>query len=347
MLRTLKRSSFTVSKHLGLTSLLAQTAWRRERLMILCYHGVSLVDEHQWHPGLYVSQAHLDHRLALLRRNRCTVLPLDEAIARLYSNTLPDRAVALTFDDGYYDFLSRAWPVLQSYGYPATVYLTTGRVDHNTPIVHLLVSYALWKAQDRVLDGSGVTGLSGKYHLSSAQDRQRVVSGLMKVLPTIQIRYKDAIARTILERIGLDYEAFERARLLTLLRPDEVAALAAEGVDFQLHTHLHRTQEDPDEFVRDVAYNRERVDALTGKRASHLCYPSGMYRRSYLPALAREGIASATTCDPGLASRTSDRLLLPRFVDTTGVSDVEFEAWVMGLASCLPRRTMRAHPAIN
>jgi peptidoglycan/xylan/chitin deacetylase (PgdA/CDA1 family) len=123
--------------------------------------------------------------------------------------------------------------------------------------------------------------------------------------------------------------------------------VAAQGADFQLHTHLHRTQDDPDEFVRDVAYNRERVNALTGKRASHLCYPSGMYRRSYLPGLEREGIASGTTCDPGLASRTSDRLLLPRFVDTTGVSDVEFEAWVMGLASCLPRRTVRAHPAIH
>ncbi len=347
MLRTLKRSSFTVSKHLGLTSLLAQSGWRRERLMILCYHGVSLADEHEWHPGLYVSAAHLERRLALLRRNRCTVLPLDEAIARLYANDLPDRAVALTFDDGYYDFLSRAWPILQSCGYPATVYLTTGRVDHNTPIVHLLVSYALWKAQDRVLDGTGIVGLSGRYHLSSADDRQRLVRGLMKVLPSIEIDYKDDIARAILERIDVDYDALARSRLLTLLGPDEVSALAAQGVDFQLHTHLHRTQEDPEEFVRDVAYNRERLGALTGKRASHLCYPSGMYRRSYLPGLVREGIASATTCDPGLASRTSDRLLLPRFVDTTGVSDVEFEAWVMGLASCLPRRTVRAHPAIH
>jgi peptidoglycan/xylan/chitin deacetylase (PgdA/CDA1 family) len=344
MIRTLKRSSLTVSKRLGLTSWLAQSGWRRERLMILCYHGVSLGDEHEWHPGLYVSPAHFEHRLALLRRNRCTVLPLDEAIERLYAHRLPDRAVALTFDDGYYDFMARAWPLLQSYGFPATVYLTTGRVDHNTPIVHLLVSYALWKARDRVLDGTGITGLSGRYVLASDEERRRVVRGLMQVLPGIEIELKDAVARAVLERIGLDYDAFVRARLLTLLGPADVSALASDGVDFQLHTHLHRTQEDADEFVRDVAYNRERVGALTGRRASHLCYPSGMYRQSYLAGLANEGIVSATTCDPGLASRASDRLLLPRFVDTTGVADVEFEAWVMGVASCLPRRTIRAHP---
>jgi peptidoglycan/xylan/chitin deacetylase (PgdA/CDA1 family) len=347
MFRTLKQSSFTVSKHLGLTSLLAQSAWRRQRLMILCYHGVSLVDEHEWHPGLYVPQAQLEHRLALLRRNRCTVLPLDEAIARLYANDLPERAVALTFDDGYYDFMARAWPVLRSYGYPATVYLTTGRVDYNTPIVHLLVSYGLWKARDRVLDATGLDELSGRYDLASVENRQRVVDGVMRALSRLKIEFKDAIGRAVLERIGLDYDAFVRARFLTLLAPADVSALAAEGVDFQLHTHLHRTQEDPDEFVRDVAYNRQRVEALTGRQAAHLCYPSGIYRRSYLPGLAREGIASATTCDPGLASRASDRLLLPRFVDTMAVSDVEFEAWVMGLASCLPRRTVRAHPAIH
>ena len=347
MIRTLKRSSLTVSKHLGLTSWLAETAWRRERLLILCYHGVSLDDEHEWHPGLYVSQAHLERRLALLGRNRCTVLPLNEAIERLYANDLPDRAVALTFDDGYYDFMARAWPVLQSHGFPATVYLTTGRVDHNTPMVHLLVSYALWKARDRVLDGTGIRGLSGRYLLESPRERERVIADLRKVFSQIDIRRKDDLGRTVLERVGLDYEQFVTRRLLTLLAPREVSALAAEGVDFQLHTHFHRTPEDPDEFVRDVLRNRDRLDALTGKRAAHLCYPSGVYRMSYLPAVAAARIVSATTCDPGLASRTSNPLLLPRFVDTSTVTDVEFEAWVMGLASCLPRRTLRAHPAIH
>ena len=347
MIRILKRSSFTVSKHLGLTSWLAHSAWRRGRLMILCYHGVSLHDEHEWNPRLYVSQAHLDRRCALLRRNGCTVLPLDEAIQRLYANDLPDRAVTLTFDDGYYDFMARARPVLQSYGFPATVYLATARVYFNAPMAQLLVSYALWKARDRVLDGAGIRGLSGRYVLDSARERQRVVTDLITVLSQLNIRDKGEIARTVLERVGLDYQAFATARVLTLLAPAEVSALAAAGVDFQLHTHLHRTPEDAGEFVRDVVYNREQVDALTGKRASHLCYPSGVYRMSYLPAVASEGIVSATTCDPGLASRASNPLLLPRFVDTATVTDVEFEAWVMGLASCLPRRTVRAHPAIH
>jgi peptidoglycan/xylan/chitin deacetylase (PgdA/CDA1 family) len=345
VIQSLKRSSFAVSKRLGLTSLVAQSSWRRERLMILCYHGVSQTDEHRWNPSLYVSPEHLDRRLELLSRNRCTVLPLDQAIHRLYANDLPERAVALTFDDGYYDFMARAWPLLQSYGFPATVYLTTGRVDYNTPIVHLLVSYAMWKTSARFLDGDGIDGLSGRYPLDTPQERQRVVRELLEVLPTIEIEHKDRVSRAVLQRLGVDHQALLDSRLLTLLRPDEVSALAAAGVDFQLHTHLHRTPADAGEFVRDVIYNQQRLRAMTGRTATHLCYPSGMYRQAYLAPLAAAGVVSATTCDPDLASRASARLLLPRFVDTMTVSDIEFEAWVLGVASRLPRRTTRAHAA--
>ncbi len=46
---------------------------------------------------------------------------------------------------------------------------------------------------------------------------------------------------------------------------------------------------------------------------------------------------SATTCELGLAARDSDPLLLPRLIDVSGLSLTEFEAWVTGLGSLLPR----------
>jgi peptidoglycan/xylan/chitin deacetylase (PgdA/CDA1 family) len=343
MLAALKRSSFALSKQVGLNDFVAQTAWRRQRLLILCYHGISLDDEHVWNPGLYVSAARFERRLALLKRNDCTVLPLGEAVARLYRNDLPDRAVALTFDDGYYDFLARAWPLLSAYRYPATVYLTTARMDHNFPIVGLFVSYALWRARHRTLDATGVPGLDGTYPLTSIDDRRQVLRQLDATLRQLIASDKDAIAREIVGRLGFDYTELLATRALTLMRADEVRRLAGEGLDVQLHTHLHYTPEDPDLFVQDVLLNRARIEEITGRRPTHLCYPSGVYRHGYFPVLRQERIDSATTCDPGLASRSSDPLLLPRFIDTSMVTDVEFEAWITGLACCLPRRTTKAH----
>lgn len=347
VIRSLKRSSLAVSKHLGLTRLVSESNWRRERLLILCYHGVSLADEHRWKPNLYVSPAHLERRLALLRRNRCTVLSLDDAIGRLYRNDLPDRAVVLTFDDGYHDFMAQAWPLLSAAGYPATVYLTTCRVDHNWPVASLFLSYVLWKARRRDLDLTGLNGLDGRFPLVTRDDQQRMVERIAHTFHGLDGAGKDALVRNVTLRLGLEYDALLAARLLTLMRPADVELLAKAGVDFQLHTHLHRTPDDPEVFVRDVLYNRTRLEAITGARPSHLCYPSGVYRTSYLSALEREGIASATTCDPGLASPESNRLLLPRFVDTSTTSEIEFEGWITGVSSYLPRRTVRAHQQVH
>ena len=341
MIGVLKQWSFGTLKQLGVSRTLAQSRWRRNRLLILCYHGVSLGDEHEWAPGLYVSGRRLERRLDLLRQTDCNVLPLAEALERLYRNDLPDRAVALTFDDGYYDFRSRAWPLLKAYGCPATVYLTTSRVDHNLPNVNLFISYVMWKARHTVLRGDGIPGLSGWYPLAKPAQRQRVIDELNDDLQTGSATDKDAVAREIVGRLGLDYEALLASRLLTLLRPAEVTRLSQEGVDFELHTHVHRTPSDPGEFVRDVLVNRDRIQAMTGKQPVHLCYPSGNYRDAYLPALRLNGIVSATTCDPGIAAATDDPLLLPRFVDTSYISDIVFESWLTGLAPCLPRRTRR------
>jgi peptidoglycan/xylan/chitin deacetylase (PgdA/CDA1 family) len=347
VIRSLKRSSLAVSKHLGLTRLVSESGWRRQRLMILCYHGVALADEHLWKSHLYVSQAHLERRLALLRRNRCSVLSLDDAITRLYHNDLPDRAVVITFDDGYHDFMAQAWPLLSAAGYPATVYLTTARVDHNWPIANLFLSYVVWQTKCRELDVTGLDGLTGRRPLATPEDRRRMTDRIQRMFQGLDGGSKDAIVRTVTLRLGLDYDALLASRILTLMRPADVAVLAKAGVDFQLHTHLHRTPDDPELFIRDVAHNRTRLEALTGARPSHLCYPSGLYRMSYLNALEREGIVSATTCDPGLASRDSNPLLLPRFVDTTMTSEIEFEGWITGVASCLPRRTVRGHPSLH
>lgn len=338
MLQYVKRSSLALSKTVGATEWVARSRWRRERLLILCYHGVAMDDEHHWDPSLYVSIRTFERRLMLLRRHGCTVLPLGEAIERAARRDLPERAVVLTFDDGYYNFLACAYPRLRAYRLPATVYLTTLRCEHNLPVVNLLISYMLWLHRTSTLDGTGIAGLDAvPYPLATREQRKTVAARIAAEAKRRNFMHldNDEIARAIAQRIGVDYDGFVANRLLTLLNPDEVAALASQGVDFQLHTHTHQTPPDPALFAEEVRENRVRIEAMTGTRPTHFCYPSGVYRRSYLPVLRAEQVVSATTCEPGLAGPDSDPLLLRRFVDANDVSDTEFEAWLSGAAAWL------------
>jgi hypothetical protein len=91
-------------------------------------------------------------------------------------------------------------------------------------------------------------------------------------------------------------------------------------------------------FLRELADNAEAITAFTGRVPEHLCYPGGDYDLAHLPWLRAAGIRSATTCHVGLATRHTEPLLLPRFLDGTLVSEEAFEGWVTGIAALSPRR---------
>src|SRR5579864_7365500 len=100
MMRPLKLATLRVLRNSGVFQLVANSRWRQQRLLILCYHGTSLEDEHLWRPGLYIQPHKLEQRLELLKKGGYSVLFLDEALQRLRAGTLPERSVVITFDDG-------------------------------------------------------------------------------------------------------------------------------------------------------------------------------------------------------------------------------------------------------
>src|SRR5947207_12233160 len=117
MLKRLKKVTLLAGKAFAISHLLSQSKWRRNRLLILGYHGVSLKDEHLWDPSLYMPLELFSERMHLLKQSGCNVLPLEEALQRLYTDDLPEMSVALTFDDGSYDFYKQAFPIIKYYGF--------------------------------------------------------------------------------------------------------------------------------------------------------------------------------------------------------------------------------------
>jgi peptidoglycan/xylan/chitin deacetylase (PgdA/CDA1 family) len=340
MLRSMKIAALRLLRGGGAFELIADSRWRRQRLLILCYHGTSLEDEHLWRPALYVTQDTLRARLAFLKRDRYTVLPLGEALERLRAATLPARSVALTFDDGTYDFYRQANPLLQEYGFPATVYLTTYYTLCERPVFNLICSYMLWKRRGEVIAGAQEAGLQGPLDLRTEPGRHRVVRRLIELAERDQMTgvQKDDLAARLARSLGIDYGALTAKRILQLMNAREVQEVARNGIDIQLHTHRHRMPEDEALFSREIRENRAHVLELVSTRAVHFCYPGGVYEPIFLPWLRAEQVVSATTCDAGLCTRQSESLLLPRFVDNESRTQVEFESWAAGIGEVVTLR---------
>lgn len=329
---TLKNSALRAARSAGVYSLAANSERRRGKLLILCYHGIALRDENIWAGHLFISVERFRQRLACLRDLNASVLPLGEAVARLQSASLPPRAVAITFDDGFYDFLHHAVPALNEFGFPATLYLTTHYSGLRFPIVNLAVDYIIWK--------SGVAevafpeqGIAEPVSVRNWLDRLSVAGKVSNALQNagLSTAEKNDFARSLAQRLKVDYDDLVASRLLQIMTPEEAAKAARAGIDIQLHTHRHRTPRGQQLFEREIHDNRARIAEITGKEPVHFCYPSGVYASEFLPWLRGCDVVTATTCERGFAQRSSDPLLLPRLLDDSNMELVQFEAFVSGV----------------
>jgi len=149
---------------------------------------------------------------------------------------------------------------------------------------------------------------------------------------------KDDLVVRLADAVGVDHQEILAKRILHIMTPREIGAVASNGINVQLHSHRHRTPSDRTLFLREIQDNRTRIEALTGSRPTHFCYPSGVYDDAFLPWLRDAGVESATTCDPAIATRSCEPLLLPRLVDSSTLSALEFEGWLTGVADMLPHR---------
>jgi peptidoglycan/xylan/chitin deacetylase (PgdA/CDA1 family) len=338
--RTLRRALLASARTLGVAGAVANSRWRRARLLILAYHGVSQDDEHLWNPELFVTPSFLRARFELIRGLGCAVLPLDLAVRQLYQGTLPPRAVVLTFDDGGADFARRVVPILQEFEFPATVYVSTYYAQRGGPVFDPMLRYLLWCARGHSIDGSALTANGGALDLTTPAGRDDAVRRIEAFLVDASADAKDAALRLLANRGGLAYDRILAHRILHLMTSGELAALPRHLVDVQLHTHRHRSPDDRDEFAYEVAQNREHLRAMgiAADRLTHFCYPSGIVKREYPGWLRDLGVRTATTCQTGLARRDDDPLLLPRLIDTPLLTTLEFESWLRGVGAALSRR---------
>lgn len=99
-----------------------------EHGVITQYHHVALDTP----PSTSISPADFQRHLEYLRDNGFHVMPLDAMLEALRAKEpIPDKSVAITFDDGYLSIYDTAFPMLQGFGFPFTVFISTQPIDDN------------------------------------------------------------------------------------------------------------------------------------------------------------------------------------------------------------------------
>jgi len=326
---------FQACKALGLFHL--SRFLMRRRLLILCFHGIALNDEARFRPKLFMRESLFRQRLETIQRYRFPVLPLSEALEGLDQDSMPDNSVAITIDDGFYNALVKAAPLLAQYNLPATLYLTSYYAEKRTPIFRLVVQYMFWKTTASKLDLFDQDW--GPDQIVSLDDESARNEVAWQIIEYGE-RHCDepgrqAICQTLGAMLQVDYGEIVESRILSLVTPQELASLQESDIDIQLHTHRHRLPVNDKECRREIRENKHFLRQALGEDKEHLCYPSGEWSTSQWACLTSEGIKSATTCEAGLNTAKTPRLALYRILDEDNLSQIEFEAELFGFSELL------------
>jgi peptidoglycan/xylan/chitin deacetylase (PgdA/CDA1 family) len=271
---------------------------------VLLYHRLdAAADAH----GLSVPPVLFEAHLRWLKE-QCHVMPLEQML-RTPASLLPDRAIAMTFDDGYVDSLGSAAPMLEQYGLPATFFVTSGGLDRPEEY--------WWDTLERVLLGTGpvpdavdliLDGKPERIATASAADR---VAAHWRIHPALVHASLEDRNRAIAALLAWSGGGAMRYRPMSA---DEVRELAARpGAAVGAHTVNHLALPDQPAHVRrrEIEDCRAALARILETSIDLFAYPYGAVDRASA-ASVRESWRWGLSCDELALADSFDAARVPR-----------------------------------
>lgn len=243
-------------------------------------------------------------------RSWFNVVPLQQGIDSLHAGTLPSRALAITFDDGYADNEEIAAPVLRRLGLCATFFVSTGFLDGSC-MWNDQVTEAIRRCRTDEMNLESL-GLK-RYRVATVAERQRTIISLV-----LDVKHFEAERRRELVA-AIEASTGSQAPKGLMMSPEQVRKLRQMGMQVGAHTVSHPilTRLSAQAALGEIADSKKHLEDLLRERVDLFAYPNGMPRRDYAAEhvqMVREcGFTAAVTTAQGAASAASDRFQLPRF----------------------------------
>jgi glycosyltransferase involved in cell wall biosynthesis/peptidoglycan/xylan/chitin deacetylase (PgdA/CDA1 family) len=279
---------------------------------VLLYHRVADDELDPW--NLNVSPSTFDGHLELLR-SQFEPISLDAAVsAAANGGLLPERAVVVTFDDGYLDNSSVGAPLLEKHDVPATFFVVTSAID--APAFWWDVLYDIVAAAADRVPGFAVEADGARVEVSS--DDLPVVSDLYQALWRQLLPLAAPVQDEVLARLAESCGLAEVAVRYPPLSPRELQRLAqCDLFAVGAHTVHHRPLDllPPDVQLTEIADSRRALETMTDRPVMAFSYPFGRCGAATPDLVRKAGFSAACLAEPAPANAGVDVFRLPR-IDT-------------------------------
>jgi peptidoglycan/xylan/chitin deacetylase (PgdA/CDA1 family) len=308
--RNAAKKAFVASGALSFAHKLAAPA-----AVILRYHSI------QDRPEQFASTIGCDsiHATSIFERHmeliarRFSAISLDDIALFLKGDkALPQRAVAITFDDGYKDNVRFAAPILSRFGIPGTFYVLVGAVDRAKAPWYCVLRHAFWTARNP----KWTDPATGTVHdLTDSRTREAAFMAAAGICAKSSASAREELVQSATHSLEPVPFLNERDLMMTW---DDARTLVKSGhiVGSHTMTHPNLAQVSADDARRELTDSKLKLEKELGTPVKHFSYPhpalNPQWNESTVKLTEELGYATAVTTTVGAVRSDARALAIPR-----------------------------------
>lgn len=271
-----------------------------DSMLILTYHMVA--DENSCLPDwCCLSTDQFAKQMKYMAKN-FEVMELSRGMSSLLQRKKRKKPIAaITFDDGFYNNFSAAFPILKETNIPATIFLSTNYINSDDTLWFCRLNKALHNTTIPTLEWQGRT-----FDTSTRSGKCRVYSELQQMLKKLSNRQLHHELDVIISGLGDNPKApIKRSSVFRMLDTEAILEMMDSGlITFGAHTdhHVILSRETRELQKEQILASIDYVKRLTGRDDIAFAYPNGSkddYNSVSLEEVAAAGVSCAVTMTEG------------------------------------------------
>jgi peptidoglycan/xylan/chitin deacetylase (PgdA/CDA1 family) len=194
---------------------------------------------------------------------------LAESIDHL--NELPPNVAVVTFDDGYKDNYTNAYPILKKHNLGATVFVATGNIDNEDPFWWDKIRFIIWHTKKKQITFNE----KRVYQISSESSRLKTARSIEEELKLVPDENKNELLLKFVQSSDVEIPSSLGKELL--LSWDEIQEMSDNGITFGAHTVNHpiHTNLPLDQTKKEIANSKAVLEQRLKRKAEHSVIPNG------------------------------------------------------------------------
>lgn len=275
---------------------------------VLLFHRVNPVRDVLWDP----MAPELFEKIMQFVGKRYEVLSLKELCLEKPVTKKPP--LAITFDDGFRDYIDYALPVLKKHNFHSTMYVVTDCVDQNIPTWTYVMDYLFYHTKKLTLPQFDYGEECAAFAVFNWQNKEDQISYCRKFkqsLKKVSNSKREAIMQSFMA--GFDDVKMPRDLMLTW---DELRSFKNEQIDIGSHSVSHpplATIGDDLELEREIKTSGAIIKEKLGFFPDSISYPVGSYSKRVKDVSENAGYRIGLAVDQKLYnSDKQDLFAVPR-----------------------------------